>query len=96
LGEPSGRERASLSTVTPGTVGTKSPLARGDRSGPAAEAELTAVKAATVAARSSVVFISFIFLLRAALSRVVHALGYATGRSIPQHFSTGEEKKLRA
>src|SRR4030095_5169887 len=52
-----------MSVVLPGTVRRESAsaFALGESSGSAAEAALTAVRTATVAARSSIVFMSFIF-----------------------------------
>src|SRR5689334_9876483 len=74
-----------MSVALPGTFRSESAraLPLGECSGSAAEAVLTTVRRATAAARSSVVFISFIFLLCAALRRFVHVLGYAARRGIP-------------
>lgn len=87
-----------MSAVGPGGGSSESAraFALGERSGSAAEAALTAVMTATVAARSSVVFISFIFLLCAALRRFVHILYYAASAGIPRYFSEGGRKDERS
>jgi hypothetical protein len=78
-----------MSVVEPGTVRRESANAfpLGECNGSVAEAELKAVRRATVAARSSVVFITLIFLRCAALRRLVHALEYAGGGKIPHEMS---------